>query len=304
MTVPLYDTGERWTLPSYGIQFNTGLTDETGCQFWLSEDSGWRGGAAPRTNRDAKASGLGEFRRATKPAGLVVSLDGWFYGPDGASRARGERKLAKIGKDTSNLIEVRCLDSAGEMFSFMELDATTLVKPQSMRAGIFSLQFASPDPRRYVAGQAIGGNIGLPVSTGGLDWSTGGGLNWVTGGGLDWGSVTSTGQILFTNTGTAETDPVFVVTCPTGTLVNPTITLVSTGQRLQYAGTLSANDSLRIDTSEFTRSVVLNGGQDVRTRLQIAEWFQIPVGSYAVSFSADVFNAAANLSGTASIAYW
>lgn len=304
MTTPVFDTHERWSLPSYGIYFNTGLTDETGCDYWITEDAGWRGGAAPRTNRDAKVSGMGEFRRATKPAGLVCSLDGRFYGPTGQARALAERKLARIGKDTPALFEVRCMDSAGELFSMMELDAQTLAKPDVMSNGIFSLQFASPDPRRYGVGQTIGGDTGLPAGSGGLDWVTGGGLDWVTGGGLNWGTTTSTGQIVFTNTGTAETDPVFTITVPSGTLINPMITFGPTGQRLRYNGTLVASDSLRIDTSEYTRSVILNGFTDVRTRLSPAEWFQIPVVSSSVTFSADNANAAANLNGSAFNAYW
>lgn len=303
MTTPVWETHERWTLPTYGISFNTGIADETGCTYWCTSDSGWRGGAAPRTNRDAKASGMGDYRRAATLAGLVCSLEGRFFGPTPLARALAERKLAKIGKDTRELFEVRCMDSAGELFSMMELDAQTLADPAAMKNGVFSLQFASQDPRRYTVGQTTGGTTGLASSTGGLDWVTGGGLDWVTGGGLNWGTVTSTGQLTFVNAGTAETDPVFTITLSSGTLVNPVITFM-TGQRLRYFGTLLANDSLRIDTSQFTRSAILNGGTDVRTRLDIAEWFQLPVGSSWVIFSADNANAAAILAGSAYNAYW
>jgi hypothetical protein len=172
-----------------------------------------------------------------------------------------------------------------------------------MKDGVFSLQFASQDPRRYGVGQVIGGNTGLPVSSGGLDWATGGGLDWATGGGLNWGSVSSIGQFNFVNTGTAPTDPVFTFTSPTGTLVNPTVTF-NTGQRLRYNGTLLATDTLRIDTSEYTQSVILNGGTDTRANLTVAEWFQIPPGTSWVTFSADNANAAANLAGSAYNAYW
>lgn len=303
MTTPVWDTHERWTLPAYGISFNTGLADETGCSYWCTDESGWKGGAAPRTNRDARTFGDGDFRRAPTLAGLVCSLDGRYVGSNALARALAERKLARIGKDTRELFEVRCMDSVGELFSMMELDAQTLAQPESMKDGIFSLQFASQDPRRYGVDQLIGGNTGLPVSSGGLDWSTGGGLDWSTGGGLNWGSVTSIGQINFVNTGTAPTDAVFTLTAPAGTLVNPTVTFKS-GQRLRYNGTLNTSDSLRIDTSEFTRSVVLNGGTDARVNLTVAEWFQIPIGASWVTFSADNANAAANLAGSAYNAYW
>lgn len=293
---------EMWSLPSYGITFNTNTPDDTGCRWFCTKDSGWRGGAAPRTNRDPKASGLGQFRRATKPGELVCSLDGEFYGSPTA-RSLAERKLARIGKDTPNLFEVRCTDAVGELFSMMELDGPTLAQPDnSDKDGVFSLQFASPDPRRYVVGQTIGGITGLASSSGGLDWSTGGGLNWPPG--LNWGTVSSTGQLLFVNSGTTDTDPKFTISVPTGTLLNPTITFQTTGQVLRYNGTLAAGDTLVISTSEFNRSVVLNGGTDVRTKLNVAQWFEIPVGQSTVLFGADNVNAAAQLSGVAYIAYW
>lgn len=295
---------ETWSLPSYGITFNTGVPDETGCRYMILKDQGWRGGAAPRNNRDPKAAASGEHRRTPYLDGLKVTWTGEFYAPNAASRAAGERKLRRIGKDTKALFEVRCSDSLGELFSFMEIDSATLVEPNSLIDGDFSMQFASPDPRQYTVSQTSGGTTGLASSTGGLDWVTGGGLDWVTGGGLNWGTVTSTGQFTFNNTGDAETDPVFTITLSSGTLVNPTITVSSTGQRLHYNGVLQANDVVRIDTSEFTRSAVLNGGTDVRVRLDVAEWFQLPPGLTTVNFSADVANATATLTGAAFNAYW
>lgn len=293
-----------WSLPLYGLTFNDNLPDETGCRY-LCTDSGWRGGAAPRPSRSPKPNSSGEDRQPNFASGLVAVLAGDFWGPDAIARSRAEDKLNAIGRGPNDLFEVRCATALGEKFSMMELDAKPLVQPdKSPRDGIFSFQFASPDYRKYGVGQSIGGNVGLGSSTGGLDWVTGGGLNWVPG--LDWGTVTSTGQLAFDNLpGTAPSDPVFLISCPTGTLINPTITNIGTGQRLRYNGTLTAGDTLRIDTSEFTRSVILNGGQDVRTRLTVAEWFQIPENTTCVvAFTADAANAAASLQGSAFIAYW
>lgn len=299
-----YALDETWTLPSYGIYFNSGTPDETGCVYWVTEDMGWRGGAAPRPMRDNKATASGQFRRPNYRSGLVVTWNGHLFGPDARSRALGERKLARIGSDPQTLFEVQCQDSAGAMFSMMELDGATRIEPLTLTDSAFSMQFAAPDPRRYVVGGTTGGTTDLPSSSGGLDWVTGGGLNWITSGGLNWGTTTSVGQITFNNTGTAASDPVFTITVPSGTLLNPTITFTATGQRLKYTGTLTAPDTLRIDTSPFTRSVLLNGTQDVRVRLTTAEWFQIPPGLSTVNFSADNVNAAALLNGSVYIANW
>lgn len=297
-----YALAETWELPAFGITFNTGSPDDTGCVYWVTEDRGWRGGAPPRPMRDERATAHGQFRRPNYRSGLVVTWNGHFFGPDARSRALAERKLAAIGYDAQNFFEVRGTDSAGTLYSMMELDAVTLIEPLTLTDVHFSMQFGSPDPRRYVLGGTIGGTATLPSSTGGLDWSTGGGLDWSTGGGLNWGTVTSTGQITFVNTGKAATDPKFTISVPSGTLVNPVITFQD-GRRLRYNGTLITGDSLVISTSSFSRSVILNGFTDVRVRLDIAEWFQIPVGTSTVVWSADNVNAAATLTGTAVIAY-
>jgi hypothetical protein len=294
---------ETWSLPSYGLDFNTGVADAaTGCVFWVTEDAGWRGGAAPRPTRTDKPTSHGQYRRPNYKTGLKVSWNGYLFGADAQSRALGERKLATIGADAQQLFEVRCTDSVGALFSMMELDGPPLIGHRDLGNASFSLQFAAPDPRRYVVGQTIGGSTTLPSVSGGLDWSTGGGLNWSPG--LDWGTVTSLGQITFVHTGTAPTDVTFTLSVPSGTLVNPQIMLLGTGQRLHYTGTLVAGDSLVINTSEFSRSVVLNGSTDVRTRLDTAQWFQIPTGSSVVNFAADNVNAAATLSAVAYIANW
>lgn len=300
-----YALAETWTLPASNLFFNTGLPDETGCVYWITEDAGWRGGAAPRSSRNDKSYGPGQYRRPNWPTGLVVTWHGHVFAPDAASRAAAERKLATIGRDVQNLFQVICQDSVGPLYAMMEMDGPVLMQALSLTDFGFSMQLAAPDPRRYLASGSSSGNTALQSSSGGLDWATGGGLDWATGGGLNWGSVSSTGQLVFTNNGTAPSDPVFTITCPSGTLLNPMVTLVSSGQRLRYSGTLSAGDSLRIDTSAFTRSVVLNASQDVRVRMDLAEWFQIPAGgTAAVLFTADNVNAAANLNGTLNIAYW
>lgn len=293
----------EWALPAYGITFNTNSADDTGCKYWITKVAGWRGGAATRPQLDPKPSAHGNHRRPNYSAGLEFSWDGTFDGPTAVARSAAEQKLRTIGRDPNSLVEVRFADALAEVFCMVDVDGLPMVDVDDDQDGIFSFQFASRDPRRYAIAQTTGGNTGLAASSGGLDWSTGGGLDWSTGGGLNWGTVTSTGQINFVNTGKAETDPVFTITVPTGTLANPTITF-KTGQRLRYNGTLTATDSLRIDTSEFTRSVVLNGSTDARVNLTVAEWFQIPVGASWVTFSADNANAAANLAGSAYNAYW
>lgn len=303
MVAIAYALAETWAIPSSNLVFNTGEADETGCVYWVTEDKGWRGGAAPRPQRDNKATSQGQFRRANYKTGLVVTWNGHCFGPSAFARATAERKLATIGSDPQTLTEIRGTDSVGTLFSMMDLDAAIMIQPLSLTDFGFSLQFASPDPRRYGYGATIGGSTNLISGSGGLDWASTGGLDWATGGGLAWGTVASTGQIIFNNTGTAQTDPVFTIACPSGSLQNPMVTFQS-GQRIRYNGTLAAGDILVISTSAFNRSTILNGTTDVGVRLDIAEWFQIPVGTSTARFTADNANAAATLTGSAYVAYY
>lgn len=303
MVAIAYGLAETWTIPGSSLFFNTGEADETGCVYWVTEDRGWRGGAAPRPMRDNKASAQGQFRRANYKTGLVVTWNGHCLAPTAPARALAERKLASVASDPQTLIEIRCTDSAGTLFAMMELDAPIMIEPLSLTDFAFSFQFAAPDPRRYGYGATIGGSTGLIAGSGGLDWATTGGLDWATGGGLGWGTVTSTGLLTFVNSGTAPTDPTFTITCPSGILQNPQVQFQS-GQRIHYNGTLAAGDILTINTSAFNRGAILNGSVDVGVRLDIAEWFQVPVGVSTVKFTADNANAAVTCVGSAYVAYY
>lgn len=102
------------------------------------------------------------------------------------------------------------------------------------------------------------------------------GLDWSTGGGLNWGLSTSSGTFVLSNGGTAESWPTFTLNGP---LTNPVITNVATGQNFTYAGTLGAGDQVVITTSQFNRSVLLNGSADRRPYLTTAQWFSVLPGS-------------------------
>lgn len=297
------DLQETWELPEYALTFNTGVADALGNFYWVTEDSGWRGGAAPRPNRQDKSYANGQFRRPNFSSGLVVSWNGYVLSPTAHARASAERKLASIGRDPYSLFTVVGTDSVGPLYSMMELDGPAIPNPLSLTDLEFSMQFGSNDPNRYVYGTQMSGTTTLPDGAGGLDWVTGGGLDWVTGGGLNWGSATSSGQIFFNNTGTAASWATWTVSAGADVLVKPTITS-STGKILRYNATLQPGDMLVLSSSPFNRFATLNGSTDVMASITPAQWFSLATGASSVTFSADNANPTATLLGTAPIAGW
>lgn len=111
-------------------------------------------------------------------------------------------------------------------------------------------------------------------STSGLDWTGGGagGLDWATGGGLDWGTDASNGVLTMPNGGNTDAYPLIVITGP---VTNPTITDPATGRVVGYNGLVDVGQTLTIDMSPFTRSVLLNG-IDRSAALSSAQWITIP----------------------------
>lgn len=297
------DLQETWALPEYGLTFNTGVPDELGNIYWVTEDSGWRGGSAPRPNRQDKSYSNGQFRRPNFSGGLLVSWNGFVTSPSAYARAMAERKLAAIGRDPYRLFTIVGTDSAGPLYSMVERDGPILPVPLTLTDFEFSAQFGSMDANRYVYGTQMSGSTTLPDGTGGLDWVTGGGLDWVTGGGLNWGTVTSSGQIFFNNTGTAESWATWTISAGSGTLVKPTITS-STGKQLRYNNTLQIGDVLVLSSSPYSRTAILNGSTDVMANITPAQWFSLAPGASSVTFSADNTNVTATLLGVAPIAGW
>lgn len=292
-----------WSIPSIGWTANTGSLDPYGSYWSVIDDTGWRGSPHGRTGRIGRPSSQGMYRVPVYKDARIVTLGGYLESPTEAAREQSELLLASAFSSGS-LQELHCTQVTGEMYGLFELDADILITPLTPFCSTWTLQVASPDPRKYAAA-ASSGSTTLPFSTGGLDWSTGGGLNWSTGGGLSWGSTTSNGTIGLTNVGTADTWPTFTIAAGANPLVTPSITLSYGGSVLFYNDTLSPGDQLVITTNPSGRGVVLNLSSDRKSSMTTAGWQSIPANSTTTAtFSAAAYSSTATLTATWANAYW
>lgn len=294
----------KWTMPFWGLSFNYGVADSTGCMWLADAEKGWSGGPPPRPLRVNKPYSQGVFRSPDFYGARVITLAGNVWAPDSASRRNAEHKLAAAFSDPGALYELHCIEETGELLAYCELDGAVTIQQLGLYDFAWSIQLAAPDPRKYSAA-ANSSTTNLPMTTGGLDWVTGGGLNWVTGGGLNWGTVTSNGSVIMTNNGTADTWPTYTVAAGANALVTPGITITVSGNTLFYNNTLAAGDTLVITTNPNSRSVILNGQSDRRASLTIAQWASIPANStVSATFSSAVYSSTATLTASWANAYW
>ncbi len=295
----------QWTMPAWGLSFNTGSKDANGCAYWVTSDKGWSDSPPPRPISTGKPYSQGAFNGPDFFGARIIVLNGSVAAPTMAARRAAEHVVAAAFSDPLNLYELHCVEETGELLANVRLDqSTTITQLPGGLDFVWSMQLAAPDPRKYAT--AVKSSFtNLPQSTGGLDWVTGGGLQWVTGGGLNWGTVTSNGIVTMTNAGLADTWPTFTIAANGNPLVTPGITIVVNGNLLFYNNTLGAGDVLTINTNPANRSVLLNGITDHRRFLTTAVWSSIPANStVTASFSSAVYTSTATLTATWSDAYW
>ena len=261
-----------WTIGSW----SGNVTDSAGCRWGVAMSAGWYDGPGVRLNHTPLPRYDGAYRSQSYRAERTITLTGWCEAPNklAAESARNQflGLLAGGGQTTLTVT-----DDYSTQTATVELGADPKVRPDGPFSFDWQLVLSAADPRRY--GASVSAATGLPSSSGGLDWATGGGLDWSTGGGLNWGSSTSTGQLVMSNVGTADT---WVAYTLTGPLTNPALTVPSTGQQLAYTGVLGSTDTLVISTDPLSRSVVLNGVTDRRSYLTSASWWSLPPGATTV----------------------
>jgi hypothetical protein len=192
------------------------------------------------------------------------------------------------GPDTEQPLVIQ-LDERGPLLVWARLIRRALPVTPTWQVGHTTggaLQWQCTDPRRYVPAEQSGAT-GLPAPESGLNWgSPETGLAWGSPEtGLTWGSPGSTGDVTIVNAGTAYCHPVIEFRGP---VVTPSVTLLATGQVLEYGITLAAGDVLVVDTWAGT---VLLGGQsrlaNATNRSSPEGSFTLPPGSSTLSFRAD-----------------
>lgn len=149
-----------------------------------------------------------------------------------------------------------------------------------------SVLWEATDPRRYSVAESSTSAV-LPTAETGLSFGspteTGLSFGSPVETGLSFGTAGASGDLLVTNDGNADSNPVIEIRGPVTT---PTVTLGAL--RLEYALTLAATDTLIVDTRAGT---VTLGGQSrigaVTSRSVPEESFVLPPGQSVLSFRAD-----------------
>jgi hypothetical protein len=237
----------------------------------------------------------------------IISLVGRVVSTSQVGRRIAEHTLDALCSDPNVLYTLFCSEETGALSAQVELDTMTQVTQDRGGFGLtFALQVAAPDPRKY--GQPVTVTTTLSSMSGGLDWATGGGLDWTgaASGGLVWGLGGSSGSVQVNNTtGTADIWPTFTLAANGGTLVNPSITHVATGQVLSLNWTLAGTDSIVIVTNPIGRSVILNSTADRRSSMTSAQWWNVPAGTSTMEqFQASSSTGAPTLSATYAPGFW
>ncbi|MBP2341127.1 hypothetical protein JOF41_007381 [Saccharothrix coeruleofusca] len=289
---------ERWRLD--GIEFNGGVDTDTGCEFYVTNATGWKGAPAVRASRQNVMGAHGAYAGPQWREGRPITLEGRVACPTEEARELAERKLAALCDNPSGTYTLVCTEALGDVRAEVVLNGETLVNIARGRLHLdFSLALYAPDPRKYLAEQSQ--PISLPTPGTGLNWQAGAGagLDWSTGGGLDWGVPETSGAEVVVNSGTAETWPRYRLDGPSNgidpPLVMPVISL-STGQQLPYSGTLLQGEFLLIDTHPLRRSVLLNGTTRRRSLLSNPQWAPLLPGSTTtVAFTAASYSPSSRL---------
>lgn len=157
------------------------------------------------------------------------------------------------------------------------------------------------DPVLYSAG-LLGATMEPYAPGGGFDWDT---ASWP----LSWGSSGSGGGVLLENEGEWETWPIFTINGPSsGTLTNPIIENVTTGQRLALNAnggvSINAGEELTVSTHPGNRYVRFSTGASRYGKLSTdSEFFPLLAGSNELRFRASGSIAGSNVEVSARSAW-
>lgn len=249
------------------------LSSDRSSPFGVANVAGWDELPSSRYDSAVRPQGHGRFDAPVWSDERVVTLTGQIVSDD---RDALLRELASVmtwpsGRGTIEDLVVtragRTLTAGARLTAFRTPSDLTW----SVGRVPFVVEWRCPDPLRY--GDAQTQETGFPTLAGGMEFDlfTDGSVDT---GFLEFGAASSTGQVMVSNLGTADSWPQFTITGP----VPPfQIVAVESGDRLVFSREVAAGDVLVIDAG--TGVVVLNGGDvDYSGYLTTAEWTAIPAG--------------------------
>lgn len=270
------------TLNDFTFQLNSGviLNDDSFPFVDIDKVSGLDNAPYRETTRDHEGTD-GGFMDAEFEKGRDVILEGTVYGNSSTVEAYLDSLKANYAPVTSPIPFVFKSPGVVERQLFVKPRGCRYDWDTARRLGMCPIQFLmfAEDPRIYASqlSTAIfgyGGDAGL-----GLGFNLGFNLNFGGGASPGGGSVV--------NAGNRNTPITFVITGP---VQNPLIANATTGHTMGFTITLSASDTLTINTRD--RTVYLNGLTNRRSAMTTVDWFDLVPGTNQLTYG--------GLSGTGS----
>lgn len=241
------------------------LLDTSGVSWTVDRIDGWRMGGGVDPSFTARPGQHGTFDGPVYRRERVIALSGACKAPSRALiEAAYDTLAASLADGRMGTLAVQT--PAGERWVKVRLTDAPQSEPINPLAFRWQLQFTAPDHRKY--GEAVEESTTLPGAM------FGSGLEMPFAFPLDFGSSPITGELSFTNTGTADTEPAFRVVGPMESGFE--ITRLETGQRLRYAAPVGTD--VVIDNADGTASTE---GQDRTSFLTVRDWFTVGPGESA-----------------------
>lgn len=284
--------GDTWELD--GLSFNTG-PDSRGYSFHVKTARGWDSGLPPRPRLSDRPNGNGSYRASNYRGSRVIELDGLARAASRLEREDLMATIAGVCLDPQTLYTLTKTTRARTLTLFAELTSEPAITP--MPDGLtcaFNIQLVAADGRKYSTEVKSAQAMLAQASVQGVQWDGPGpsvsGVEWGGPGpsitGVVWQASSGTGSTIgLDNDGTAAAPILFTFTAPvTGTLPQPTVSRLDTGETIAYSGTLVPGDVLTVNTG--TGLALLNG-VPVRGLFSRFELFEIaPRSATSVQFSA------------------
>jgi len=250
--------------------------DSNGVEWILTKFDGWTGRPAPRTARTARIGRSGSFRSAAYVNDKIMNLEVVATAPDVASIRAAELAVSALCSDGARLYEMVVDEPTNPgqprltRSVWVELDDAIQSVPRLWNSTTFSIQLATPDPRKHDHSwqSPIIGLGTAPV--GGANFSSPG-LNYASVPGADFGTPGIPGTGSVKNSGTATARPFFAVVGPLA--ANWQIVDQTNGVVLTFTRALASTDTVVINADEFAaqgfpgHGVYLNNSNNQRASL-------------------------------------
>lgn len=212
------------------------------------------------------AYGLGKtFVKEHRPV-----VNGQYFGESAADALVARGRLNALFADGAS-ITMRVTDELGTTTREVWLLEVSTTFRYDFAHFPFDLVLVAPDPRRY--GPTESASSGMPSAGSGLVWNLGTAPSGLF---LDWGTPGETGQVAFTNTGTATSFPRIEVGGAGSFLAGFRVTEVETGRELTLQRATNFGEVIVLDSR--TKRATMGEG-DVTAFLSSRDWFSVPAGA-------------------------